>query len=246
LSVKIRSPREAAFKPFGTIPIDLSQFASTAGPQEISLGVKDCIVAAAIVSLTVTYVSSPWDSSSLSQRDLGSEPSPSARDSTIDHQEAGTPLPTTNSPQEMNTPVMMERRLSMKRRASLRAQAQGSFHSIDEIEDEEDRANRAAKELVERTQKQNEEYKKTNLALKSQLELLTDQLIEVNIQRAELLTNIDREILEKRRLRDRLQWYEWGSDLLGYLDLSPLWSRPLEPAVPTTPQPDPEELKDTE
>jgi predicted nuclease with TOPRIM domain len=136
--------------------------------------------------------------------------------------------------------------MSMQRRASLRAQAQGSIHSIDEVEDEEDRANRAAKELVERIQKQNEEYKKSNLVLKSQLELLTDQLIEVSLQRAELLTNIDREILEKRKLRDRLQWYEWSSDIWGYLDLSPLWRSTEDAPSSPTPPPDSEELKDTE
>jgi signal recognition particle GTPase len=236
-------------------------------PHNISVGVSDCIVVAAIVSLTVTYVTgfrdqitsdtqhSTHSDQMVPDNQFNSSSSASASDQKVSSS-ANPPLilNITNSipssatlPESPNAPSpgdripSLERRNSIQRRASLRAQ--GSFRPIDEMEDEEDRSNRATKELVERIQKQNEEYKKTNQSLKAQLDSLTDQLIEVNLQRAELLTNIDYEVLEKRKLRERLQWYEW-IDVWGYL-----WSQNPENgqiARASLPEPGTEELIDTE
>lgn len=268
--LKIRSPRDANYKPFGIIQLDLSQYVASSGPHEISVGVSDCIVAAAIVSLTVTYVTGFRDQISDTQHSYQSDQTVSdnlGNSSASEHKMS----PSTNHSLENNlcnssppTPPFsdlpnaassgdrvhsLERRNSIQRRASLRAQ--GSFRPIDEIDDEEDRSNRATKELVERTQKQNEEYKKTNQALKSQLESLTDQLIEVNLQRAELLTNIDQEILEKRKLRERLRWYEWAN-IWGYWNLHYLWNQNsqnlhnIQISGPCLSKQETEELRDTE
>jgi hypothetical protein len=270
LYIKIRSPRDSIYKPFGTIHLDLAQYTATSGPHEISVGVSDCIVVAAIVSLTVTYVTgfrdqitsdtqhstqsdqmvsdSPYNSSA-SEHKLSPSANPSLA---LNISNSSPPISTLPSPDLQNVPSpadrvpSLERRNSIQRRASLRAQ--GSFRPIDEIDDEEDRSNRATKELVERIQKQNEEYKKTNQALKSQLDSLTDQLIEVNLQRAELLTNIDHEVLEKRKLRERLQWYEWAN-VWGYLDMNYLWNQNPQNEQITggyLSEPGTEELKDTE
>lgn len=243
LFIKIRSPGESQFKPFGTIQLDLAQFTATNGAQELSLGVSDCIVVAAIVSLRITYVQG--------SQDLNPEPSVSSTKvetssipKSIPENHGPSPSPSVlshaiDSPNPSNHSV--ERRNSVQRRSSVR----GIISQLDEADGEEERANRATKELVERIQKQNEEYKKTNHALKSQLDSLTEQLIESNLQKAELLTNIDHEILEKRRLQQRLRWYEWSTDIWAYLD-STLFHPTTSSQLESRPEPPPEELLDTE
>lgn len=144
----------------------------------------------------------------------------------------------------------------MQRRSSLRL-----FKGIDEEDstlnqsyhsntnnDEEDRANRATKELVERVQKQNEEFKKSNHQLKLQMDSMISELIQANLERAELLTEIDRQKLEKRRLKDKLQWYEWSNGLwevTRYISSS-LYGNNQQSNMEYPPEPDIETLHDTE
>lgn len=162
-------------------------------------------------------------------------------------------LTTTTTNQEQNS--IPERRNSVQRRASLRL-----FKGVDDDDStinnsshnnfstDEERSNRATKELVERVQKQNEEYKKSNTQLKSQLDGLLNELIQANLQRAELLTDIDRERLEKKLLKEKLQWYDWSDgiwELTKYVSISFYGANEKE-SIEFPIEPDPEELKDTE
>lgn len=115
--------------------------------------------------------------------------------------------------------------------------------------DEEERSNRATKELVERVQKQNEDFKKSNTQLKSQLDNTLNELIQAKLERAELLTELDRQKLEKRLLKDKLQWYEWTDsiwEITRYLSISIYGNDEKEESTTYPPEPDLEELKDTE